>query len=110
MVSHKFIDEAPEAVEVPVKVRTMFRAVNKVANACAAAPNVDDKKIKSPIFRICRGLLQGDITSPLYFILALEIILRKHDSRSDKDISLAQTILHTLGYADDVVLLEEGKN
>ena len=48
------------------------------------------------------------ITSPLYFILALELILRKYDSRSDKGVPFADVLLHTLGYADDVALIAFG--
>ena len=52
--------------------------------------------------------VQGDITSPLYFILALNKILRDHDSRRDKGITLGHTIIHTLEYADDTALMDKG--
>ena len=39
--------------------------------------------------------------------MALELILRNHDNRSDKRVSLG-TILHTLGYADDAALVDIG--
>ena len=52
--------------------------------------------------------MQGDITSPLYFILALDKILRDHDSRRDKGVTLGQAIIHTLGYADDAALVDKG--
>ena len=55
-----------------------------------------------------RGVLQGDITSPLYFVMALEFILRTHDNREDKGVSLIGTIIHTLGYADDAALVDLG--
>ena len=58
-----------------------------------------------------RGVLQDDITSsPLYFILTLELILRRHDSTNDKGVALARTILYTLVYTgdDDVLFLEYG--
>ena len=53
-------------------------------------------------------MVQGDITSPLYFILAREHILRLHDTRADKGVPLWQSIVHTLGYADDAALLDLG--
>ena len=40
--------------------------------------------------------------------MALELILRNHDNRSDKGASLLGTILHTLGYADDAALVDLG--
>ena len=48
------------------------------------------------------------MTSPLYFILALEAILPRHDCVAGKGVSLGHFIIHTLGYADDAVLLDYG--
>ena len=106
-VSHKFIDRALKDAGASNKVRAMFRAVYSAATAFATAPTTDGKKIKSPIFEINRGVLQGDITSPIYFILALELILRLHDQRPE-GVSLLGTIISTLGYADDLGLLNYG--
>ena len=79
------------------------------ASAYTAVPDTDGKITSSSSFPINRGVLQGDITSPLYFILALELILQKHDWRVDKEgISFADVLLHTLGYADDVAIIEYG--
>ena len=57
----------------------MVRAVYASASAFTTVPDVTDvhgKKIKTDEFVIKRGVLQGDILSPLLFILALEYILR----------------------------------
>ena len=79
------------------------------ASAYTTVPDTDGKTVSSSTFPINRGVLQGDsITSPLYFILTLELILRKFDARVDKGVPLADVILHTLGYADDVALIEYG--
>ena len=59
-------------------------------------------------FTINRGVVQGDITSPLYFILALELILRRHDQFPDKGVTFGEVLLHTLGYADDAALIDYG--
>ena len=107
-VSHKFIDKALIAAKVPNKERAMFRAMYEAAGAFATVSGTDGKKVKSRIFGIDRGVLQGDITSPLYFILALELILRIHDERDDKGVSLGHTMFHTLGYADDAALVDVG--
>ena len=40
--------------------------------------------------------------------MALELILRRHDSVAGKGVPFANTILHTLGYADDVGLIDHG--
>ena len=97
-VSHKFIDRALKDAGASNKVRAMFRAVYSAATAYATAPTRDGKKINSPTFEINRGVLQGDITSPIYFILALELILRLHD-KNPEGVSLLDTIISTLGYA-----------
>ena len=106
-VSHKFIDRALKDAGAPPKVRAMFRAVYAAATAYATAPTTDGKKINSPTFEINRGVLQGDITSPVYFILALELILRLHDQQPE-GVPLLDTIISTLGYADDLGLLNKG--
>ena len=107
-VSHKFLDEALEAAGAPVKIRALFRAIYDSASAYTTIPGTDGSTVSSSTFPINRGVLQGDITSPLYFILALELILRKYDSRVDKGVQFADVLLHTLGYADDVALIETG--
>ena len=107
-VSHKFLDSALVRAGASNKVRAMFRAVYSSASAYTKVAGVDGKCVKSEVFPVRRGVVQGDITSPLYFILALDLILRKHDSRTDKGVPLGQTIIHTLGYADDVALIDGG--
>ena len=107
-VSHKFLDRALKKAGATNKVRAMFRAVYNSATAYTTAPDVDGKNVKSDIFPIKRGVVQGDITSPLYFILALDLILRIHDQRVDKGVTIDQTIVHTLGYADDTDLVVDG--
>ena len=66
-------------------------------------------EIHSKKFPIRRGVLQGAITSPLYFILTLELILRKFDARQDKGVPCMAIMIHTLGYADHVALMENGE-
>ena len=107
-VSHKFLDEALKEARAPVKIRAMFRAVYQSATAFTTTPGTGGEDIHSGKFPINRGVLQGDVTSPLYFILALELIMRKYDARQDKGVPFMEIMLHTLGYADDVALMEEG--
>ena len=60
------------------------------------------------MFKISRGVLQGDILSPLFFILTLEYILRMHDTTHSKGVNLGGSRIHTLGYADDLALTDNG--
>ena len=57
-----------------------------------------------------RGVIQGDITSPLYFILALELILKRYDNFAGKGVTFRDVVVHTLGYADDAALLDSDIN
>ena len=105
-VSHKFIDRALAAAGVKDKTRAMFRAIYSAATAVTEVQGTDGKKVMSDAFPINRGVVQGDITSPLYFILALELILRTHDTHPEKGVELLGKSIYTLGYADDAALLD----
>lgn len=41
--------------------------------------------------------------------MALELILRRYDSDSRRGVTLADSLIHTLGYADDAALTEDGE-
>ena len=107
-VSHKFLDEALVKAGASNKTRAMFRAVYRSASAFTAVADADGKSVKSDVFAIRRGVVQGDITSPLYFILALDLILRRYDDVAGKGVAFGDILLHTLGYADDVALIDYG--
>ena len=110
-VSHKFLDKALEKAGASNKMRAMARAVYAAAAAFTTVPDADGKCIKTDVFAIRRGVLQGDIMSPLFFILALEYILRLHDNTQGKGVTLSSTPptrISTLGYADDLALTDYG--
>ena len=107
-VSHKFLDATLGDAGASAKTRRMFRAIYGAASAMTKVSDIDGTISYSDSFPIRRGVLQGDITSPVYFILALEaIILRAHDNHPRKGIPFGGKIVHTLGYADDAALLDE---
>ena len=109
-VSHKFIDRALKAAGASDKSRALFRAIYLAASATTKVQSTDGSFVMSQPFLINRGVVQGDITSPLYFILTLELILRKHDSINGKGIQLVTMTVDTLGYADDAALLDSRAN
>ena len=47
------------------------------------------------------SVVQGDIVSTLYFILALEMVLKRHDKVINKGVNFGGRRVHALGYADD---------
>ena len=105
-VSHKFIDATLAKAGASVKTRRIFRAIYNSAYAVVKVSGVNGKQSVSDPFPIRRGVLQGDITSPIYFILALEAILRAHDKHPERGVSFGGHQVHTLGYADDAALLD----
>ena len=75
-VSHKFIDTALADAGVSAKSRAIFRAIYKAASATTRVADTDGKYVQSKSFPIRRGVVQGDITSPLYFVIDLQLILK----------------------------------
>jgi hypothetical protein len=106
-VSHRFLDEALKKAGASNKSRAMFRAMYKVASAHTVVADTDGGKVRSETFQINRGVVQGDIVSPLYFILALQLILERHDTSAGKGVQFGGHTVHTLGYADDAALLDK---
>ena len=106
-VSHRFLDEALKKAGTSNKSRAMFRAMYEAASAYTAIADTDGGKVRSKKFQINRGVVQGDIVSPLYFILALQLILERHDTDEDKGVQFGGHTVHTLGYADDAALIDK---
>ena len=67
-MSHKFLDRVLEAAGATDKTRAMYRAIYGAATAVTEVQGTDGEKILSDTFPINRGVVQGDITSPLYTI------------------------------------------
>ena len=105
-VGHKFLDRALQRAGASAKTRAIFRAIYSTANARTAVNGADGDIVYSRSFPILRGVVQGDITSPIYFILALELILELHDRHPQRGVKLGPNTIHTLGYADDAALLD----
>ena len=111
-VSHKCIDVALEEAGASNKIRAIYRAIYKEAAAFTSVPSHDGKKVSSDTFGIRRGVLQGDITSPVFFIIVLDLIANLYDvtPMEKGGLQLAQAVVNKLAYADDVLLLEEFDN
>ena len=56
-------------------------------------------------FNVRRGVVQGDIISPVLFIIALDRIMQDYDRRAT-GVKCGALTLSTFGYADDVALVE----
>ena len=67
--------------------------------------DVDGKVIFSRAFDVRRGVIQGDIVSPIFFILALDQLVQSYDA-GHEGVSVGHIKkLTTLVYADDAVML-----
>ena len=59
------------------KNRAIFRAIYEATTGIAIVRGVDGATIYSEAFNVGRGVIQGDIMSPVLFILALDQIIQQ---------------------------------
>ena len=89
-----------------MKCRRIFRAIYAAATGVARVNATNGQKIFSAAFKVERGVVQGDIISPILFILALDQLVRTHDQQGS-GIGCGPTLnVRVLGYADDAAMLE----
>ena len=105
-VSHKFLDEALEEAGATEKVRGVFRSIYCAATARVRVRSQGGEVVYSRAFDVSRGVVQGDIFSPVCFVIALECLFRRSKSHGGK--SLVSVWLEKLEYADDAALIEVG--
>ena len=103
-LSHKFIDQALKETAAPAKIRVMFQVIYSSASTCTTVGVKGGNSARSNAFDVSES---RDI-SPLFFIVALELILRRYDDEKDKGVTLADALIDVLGYADDAVMAEDG--
>ena len=105
-VSHKYLDSALAKAGASRKTRAIFRAIYSVAAGMVRANSTDGKKIYSETFDVRRGVIQGDIISPVLFILALDQLFQQNDTLGSGYNCSNILTLRVLGYADDAALIE----
>ena len=108
--SQKFLDEALGTAGVSAKVRRVIQAIFRVAHGCVRLRKNDGTFAQSDQFDISRGVLQGDIFSPVAFIAGLWHIFSKHDIPG-AGVTVGQTpyevLISKLEYADDAGMFDE---
>ena len=92
------------------KCRTIFRRIYEQASAVVRLKSADGEEHLSSPFDVSRGVVQGDIFSPLCFILALQSIFATVDSHMGAgyvipDGTRPGIAVPTLKYADDAALI-----
>ena len=88
------------------KTRAIFRAIYAAATGVAKVSGTQGKRVFSEPFDIARGVVQGDIISPILFILALDQLIKAHDVLGTGVKCDSGLVTRVLGYADDSALLE----
>ena len=105
-VSHKFMDATLAEAGASNKSRAIFRAIYEAATGIARVRGVDGATIYSESFNVGRGVIQGDIMSPVLFILALDQIIQRYDV-TGKGRKCGKVLrIKVLGYADDLALVD----
>ena len=105
-VSHKFIDAVLIRAGATRKTRAIFRAIYEAAKGMVRVNGTLGKKLFSELFNIERGVVQGDIASPVLFILALDLLIQTYDKTGNGVKCGKELTIRTLGYADDAALAE----
>ena len=97
--SQKFLDNALSSANVSIKVRRIIQSIFRAASGCVRICNST-----SETFNISRGVLQGDIFSPVAFIAGLWKIFATHDT-PEAGVTVGeapnQVRISALEYADD---------
>ena len=108
--SQLFLDEALSEAHVSGKLRRVIQSIFRAAKGCVRIAKPDGLNAHSEMFDINRGVLQGDIFSPVAFIIGLWKIFHKHDI-PNSGITVGsdpfQVRVSKLKYADDAGLLDE---
>jgi hypothetical protein len=101
-VSHEFLQVALEEHGIPEKFRPLIGAIYRNAAGRIKGQN---GHVSDP-FPIRRGVLQGDILSPLLFVICLNSIWKRVASTKDGWQITPEWLLDELSYADDIALLD----
>ena len=108
-VSHRFLDDALKEAGASDKSRAIFRAIYDSAEAVVRSQSADGQSCYSTSFSVDRGVVQGDIFSPLCFIIAFQQIMKLHDNHAGEGTRLTEDgpPVTDLAYADDDGLLSK---
>jgi exonuclease III len=104
-LSHQYIIKCLQRFNTPI---TLTRLVNSMFLAASAVVKMKTAKgeILSDEFDINRGIVQGDIVSPLLFILGLTCVFKDHDTLDDEvRLNDEHEPLGKLEFADDVGMM-----
>ena len=103
-ISHTFLLETLVEYGVPMKYIRLVKAIYENASVRVRLLEPSGQKAYSRSIPIRRGVIQGDIPSPMCFLVALDKLLKDH-SKPELGVPITNSLmLSELAYADDAAL------
>ena len=103
-ISHSFLLQSLRDYEVPPKYCRLVQAIYQSAAVKVRLQEPGGHRTYSRKVNVRRGVIQGDIPSPVCFLVALDKLLKEH-SQLDRGLHLTPTLsIAELAYADDCAL------
>ena len=109
-ILHSYLLNALIDYGVPAKLCRLVKAVYQSAGVCVRIQEKGGNREYSQKIPVRRGVIQGDIPSPVIFLVALDKILKEHGGL-DKGIKITDNLrLAELEFADDAALPDKDTN
>ena len=103
-ISHSFLLQSLRDYEVPTKYCRLVQAIYQSAAVKVRLQEPGGHRTYSRQVNIRRGVIQGDIPSPVCFLVALDKLLKDY-GQLDQGLQLTETLsISELAYADDCAL------
>ena len=103
-ISHTFLLKTLGEYGVPMKYIRLVKAIYEEASVRVRLHEPSGQKVYSRSIPIRRGVIQGDIPSPMCFLVALDKLLKDH-SKLELGVPITHNLmLSELAYADDAAL------
>ena len=103
-VLHSYLLNALKEYGVPLKYCRLVQAIYESAKIRVRLQEINGQKSYSRPISIKRGFIQGDIPSPICFIIALDKLLKDHGNLQFGIQLLPTLMLSDIEYADDAAL------
>ena len=106
-ILHSYLMKALVEYGVPMKYCRLVKAIYTSAEVRVRLQEPGGTRSYSRNVSVNRGVIQGDIPSPICFLVALDKLLRDHANQSGGIRIHASLHLTSMEYADDAVLPDE---
>ena len=103
-INHSYMLESLKMYNVPLKYIRLVRAIYRNAAVRVRLNEVGGNRCYSRAVPIRRGAIQGDIPSPIAFLVALDRLLKEHGGLETGIPITPELLLSDLEFADDAAL------